>query len=169
MQPVLQFWLNWVKVVTFMCPRSPAPHVARGWEKTLHLHGFPVQTYGKTSKDRNFNSKAWIKFFQVKSTFDPFCVPVQKLYPKCPQFPHELTIIFSTKCVARGPHTKQKKRIVRKLPQSWGLLYTMQAGMQGAVYTVFGKRSSTYPVHPQIFFMGKHHRCMASLKTLKTL
>ena len=33
--------------------RGPAPHVARGQKQ----HGFPVQTYGETSKGRNFNCK----------------------------------------------------------------------------------------------------------------
>ena len=27
------------------------------WAETLQTHGFPVQTYGETSKGRNFNSK----------------------------------------------------------------------------------------------------------------
>ena len=28
------------------------------WAETLQTHGFPVQTYGETSKGRNFDSKA---------------------------------------------------------------------------------------------------------------
>ena len=28
------------------------------WAETLQTHGFPIQTYGKTLKGRNFNSKA---------------------------------------------------------------------------------------------------------------
>ena len=27
------------------------------WAETLQTHGFPIQTYGKTLKGRNFNSK----------------------------------------------------------------------------------------------------------------
>ena len=34
----------------------PVFHVARG-RKTLQTYGFPIQTYGKTLKGRNFNSK----------------------------------------------------------------------------------------------------------------
>ena len=29
----------------------------RAWAETLQTHGFPVQTYGETSKGRNFNAK----------------------------------------------------------------------------------------------------------------
>ena len=47
------------------------------WAETLQTHGFPVQTYGETSKGRNFDSKAWIKIPQGQiSSFDPFCVPM---------------------------------------------------------------------------------------------
>ena len=47
------------------------------WAKTLQTHGFPVQTYGETSKGRNFDSKAWIKIPEGQiSSFDPFCVPM---------------------------------------------------------------------------------------------
>ena len=48
----LQFWPKWVKVVMFMHMRSHASHVARG-RKTLQMHGFPLQTYGITSKGHN--------------------------------------------------------------------------------------------------------------------
>ena len=30
----------------------------RAWAETLQTHGIPVQTYGETSKGRNFNAKA---------------------------------------------------------------------------------------------------------------
>ena len=36
--------------------RGHAHHVERG-RKTLQMHGFPIQTYGKTLKCNNFNSK----------------------------------------------------------------------------------------------------------------
>ena len=35
--------------------RDHAHHVTRG-RKTLQMHGFPIQTYGKISKCHNFNS-----------------------------------------------------------------------------------------------------------------
>jgi hypothetical protein len=41
-----------VKVIKLMCARSPAHHVARG-RKTLQTHGFPIQSYGGTSKGHN--------------------------------------------------------------------------------------------------------------------
>ena len=73
-QPKHQFWLKWVKIVTFMYARSHAPHVARG-RKTLQMHGFPIQTCGETSKHHNFNSKVWIKILLHQiSRCDPFCM-----------------------------------------------------------------------------------------------
>ena len=66
-QPVLQFWPNWVKVVTFLC--AWAENIANAW--------LPIQTYGKTSKGRSFNSKVWIKVTLGQiSSFNPFCVPM---------------------------------------------------------------------------------------------
>ena len=57
------------------------------WAETLQTHGFPIQTYGKTSKGRNRfkgvnqNSswgRTWIKIppGQILN-FDPFCVPIK--------------------------------------------------------------------------------------------
>ena len=72
----MQFCANPVMVVTFIRTRGHAHHVERG-RKTLQMHGFPIQTYGKTLKCNNFNSKAWIKNpFRQISSFDPFSVPI---------------------------------------------------------------------------------------------
>ena len=38
-----------------VCVTTPT-HIARG-RKTLQMYGFPIQTYGKTSKCHNFNSE----------------------------------------------------------------------------------------------------------------
>ena len=66
----------------------PVYHTAHA-HKTLQTNGFPVQTYGKTSKGHNFNSKAWIKIPKGQNpAFDPFCMPVQKLCPQVLPVPH---------------------------------------------------------------------------------
>ena len=98
--PHTQFSANLVKVVMYTCARS-------AWAEILQMHGFPVQTYGKTSKCHNFNSKVWIKILSGQiSSFGPFCVPCRNYVPKCSQNPCELHYLnfFST----RRPHTKQK-------------------------------------------------------------
>ena len=78
-QPKFQFCQKLVKVVTFMC----------AWAETLQTHGFPVQTYGETSKGHNFKCKTWIKFSKGQiSAFDPFCTLVQKLCPQVLPVPH---------------------------------------------------------------------------------
>ena len=51
--PIVQFSANRVMVV---CGRGHAYHVVCG-HITLQTYGFPIQTYGKTSKCHNFNSK----------------------------------------------------------------------------------------------------------------
>ena len=74
-QPIHQFWPKWVMVVTLLCARGPAPHVA--WAENIANAWLPIQTYGVTSKGRNFNSKVWIKIPQGQIFgFDPFCVPM---------------------------------------------------------------------------------------------
>ena len=71
--------------INFLPKMGKGRHVnVRAWAETLQMHGFPIQTYGETSKGRNFNSKAWIKIPKGQiSAFDPFCVPVLPI-------PHEL-------------------------------------------------------------------------------
>ena len=44
----MQFCANRVMVVTSICARG---------RKTLQIHGFPIQTYGKTLKCNNFNQE----------------------------------------------------------------------------------------------------------------
>ena len=46
----------WVKVIMLMCSRGSISHVVCG-QKTLQMHGFHIQTYEKTLKCHNFNSK----------------------------------------------------------------------------------------------------------------
>ena len=42
--PILQFWANWVHVIT--CAHRHA-HSHSMWAETSRTHGFPIQTYGK--------------------------------------------------------------------------------------------------------------------------
>ena len=84
MQAGTQFWQNRVMVVTVIGVRG---------RKTLQMQGFPVQTYGKSSKCHNFNSKVWIKILSGQiSSFDPFCMPYKNYVLKCSQKLHELII-----------------------------------------------------------------------------
>ena len=106
-QPKFQFCQKLVKVVSYV---RAWPRPSRSaWAETLQTHGFPVQTYGETSKGRNFNSKAWIKNLSGQiSNFDPFCVPMWKLSPKYSQTQQELDYLFKFAFFQASVHTKQK-------------------------------------------------------------
>ena len=66
----------WERDYVLISARGHAHHVMRG-HKPLQMHGFPIQTYGKTSKCHNFNSKVWIKILSGQiSSFDAFCMPI---------------------------------------------------------------------------------------------
>ena len=76
-------------IVTHVRALGHAPHEASG-RKTLQMHGFPIQMYGKTSKCHNFNSKV-LNQNSFKSTF---LVPTHSACPcknyaaKCSQKPY---------------------------------------------------------------------------------
>ena len=47
------------------------------WAENIANAWLPIQTYWKTSKGHNFNSKVRIKIPQDQiSSFDPFCMPM---------------------------------------------------------------------------------------------
>ena len=66
-----------VKVVTFMCARGPAPHVARG-RKTLQMHGFLYKHMGKLQMAVTLILRRESKICPVKSLVSThaFCVPM---------------------------------------------------------------------------------------------
>ena len=66
-QAIVQFWPNLVKDVMFMRARSP---VARG-QKTLQMHGFPIQTWGIFKVILRYESNF---HFQEICRCGPFCV-----------------------------------------------------------------------------------------------
>ena len=57
---------NLVKVVAFMCTKSPAHHVVCG-QKTLQMHGFPVQTHGESVITLILRCKSKLRYHQVFS------------------------------------------------------------------------------------------------------
>ena len=93
-QPKLQFCQKLVKVVTFMCARSPAPHVARG-RKTLQMHGFLYKHMGKLQRAITLILRRESKFFQVKSlVLTHSACPCKNYVPKYSQTAHELDYFF---------------------------------------------------------------------------
>ena len=82
-------------VVTFMCARGPAPHVARG-RKTLQMHGFLYKHMGKLQRAITLILRRESKFFQVKSLVSTHSAcPCKNYPPKCSQTPHELIRLFN--------------------------------------------------------------------------
>ena len=65
---ILRFWANQVKVITFMCAQSPAPHIVCG-RKTLQMHGFPIQMYvTRFEKTLKFFFWNWCMFDKIELT-----------------------------------------------------------------------------------------------------
>ena len=79
-----------LKVVTFMCTRGPAPHVARGW-KTLQMHGFLYEYMGKLQRAVTLILRCELKFSKVKSlaSIHSAC-PCKNYLLKCSQSPQTL-------------------------------------------------------------------------------
>ena len=74
-------------VVTLMCARGPAPHVARG-RKTLQMHGFLYKHMGKLQRAVTLILRRESKFSHVKSRISTHSACRYKNYlPKCSQFP----------------------------------------------------------------------------------
>ena len=83
-----------VKVVTLMCARGPAPHVARG-RKTLQLHGFLYKHMGKLQRAVTLILRRESKICPVKSLVSTHSAcPCKNYPPKCSQTPHELDYLF---------------------------------------------------------------------------
>ena len=81
--PIMQFWAKRVRSSRSHVRVTTPTHVERGLKHCKH-YGFPIQTYGKTSKCHNFNSEAWINNPRRQtSSFDPFCVHI--IYKLCPE------------------------------------------------------------------------------------
>ena len=116
-QPIHQFWSKWVMVVTLMCARGSAPHVARG-RKTLKRHGF-LYKHGKTSKGHNFNCKVWIKNLsgQISSLTHSACsckiIPPSAPNPPWIRLFNYLNLLFFLLSVIiffQGDHTLSRKK-----------------------------------------------------------
>ena len=81
-------------VVTFMCARGPAPHVACG-RKTLQTHGFLYKHMGKLQRAITLILRCESKFFQVKSLVSTHSAcPCKNYPPKCSLTPHELDYLI---------------------------------------------------------------------------
>ena len=88
-QPKLQFCQTLVKVVKFMCARGPAPHVARGRKHCKRMVSL-YKHMGKLQRAITLILRCESKVLKVKSAFDPFCTPVQKLCSQVLPVPPEL-------------------------------------------------------------------------------
>ena len=98
-------------VVTFVCTRGHAPHVACG-RKTLQMYGFPMQTYGKTLRRHNFNSKVWIK--NLCSNLHAHQILSPESIFKYPIIIFESFSFYLVYNFKQAPHTKQKKKMSGK-------------------------------------------------------
>ena len=79
-----------VKVVTFMCARGPAPHVARGRKHCKHMASL-YKHMGKLQRAVTLILRRESKFLKVKFLHSIHSARRCKNYvPKCSQFPPEL-------------------------------------------------------------------------------
>ena len=89
-QPKFQFCQKLVKVVTFMCARGPAPHVARGRKHCKRMASL-YKHMGKLQRAVTLILRRESKFLKVKSLHSIHSACWCKNYvPKCSQFPPEL-------------------------------------------------------------------------------
>ena len=91
-QPKFQFCPKLVKIVTFMCARGPAPHVARGRKHCKRMASL-YKHMGKLQRAVTLILRCESKFLKVKSLHSIHSAHRCKNYvPKCSQFPPELII-----------------------------------------------------------------------------
>ena len=102
-----------VKVDTFMCARSPAPHVACGRKRCKCMASL-YKHMGKLQRAVILILRRESKFLKVKFLHSIHSThPCKNYIPKCSQFPNKLIKHFFPK----SRHTKQKKA-VQKHPHS---------------------------------------------------
>ena len=93
-QPKFQFCPKLVKVVTFMCARGPAPHVARGRKHCKRMASL-YKHMGKLQRAVTLIQRRESKFFQVKSLVSTHSAcPCKNYVPKYSQTPHELDYLI---------------------------------------------------------------------------
>ena len=82
--PILQFWLNWVKVIKSMCTRVAPPACA----ETLQIHGFLCKHIGKFQRGVTLIVSCESKICPVKSLVSTHSAcPCKNCPPKCSQPP----------------------------------------------------------------------------------
>ena len=97
-----------VKVVTFMCARDPAPHVARGRKHCTSLY----KHMGKLQRAVTLIVRCESKICPVKSLVSTHSAcPCKNYPPKCSQIPHELDYLFKF-AFFKLPCTLSRKKTV---------------------------------------------------------
>ena len=93
-QPRFQFRQNVVKVVTFMCARGPAPHVARGRKHCKRMASL-YKHMGKLQRAVTLILRCESKICPVKSLVSTHSAcPCKNCPPKYSQTLHELDYLF---------------------------------------------------------------------------
>ena len=94
-QPKFQFCQKLVKVVTFMCARDPAPHVARGRKHCKHMASLYKHNMGKLQRAVTLIVRCESKICPVKSlVLTHSACPYKNYLPKYSQTPHELDYLI---------------------------------------------------------------------------